>query len=97
MPVLVVSSKGYPDEVAIQEMVYTRKGVDRILKYAFEYARKTGGKLSLCDKSNVLTYGHDLWQRAFQEMKKDYPDVETNHYYIDAITMKMVREPEILM
>lgn len=90
-----ILKKDTPDEVAIQEMVYTRKGVDRILKYAFEYARKTGGKLSLCDKSNVLTYGHDLWQRAFQEMKKDYPDVETNHYYIDAITMKMVREPEI--
>ena len=61
----------------------------------FEYARKTGGKLTLCDKSNVLTYGHDLWQRAFKEMKEDYSDVETNHYYIDAITMKMVREPEI--
>ncbi|MFI5358760.1 MAG: 3-isopropylmalate dehydrogenase [Halanaerobiales bacterium] len=87
--------KDTPDEVAIQEMVYTRKGVDRILKYAFDYARETGGKLTLCDKSNVLTYGHDLWQRAFKEMKEEYPDVRTDHYYIDAITMKMVREPEI--
>ena len=87
--------KDTPDEIATQEMISTRKGVDRIIKYAFEYAQETGGKLTICDKSNVLTYAHNLWQRAFKEMAKNYPGVETDHYLIDAITMKMVREPEI--
>lgn len=87
--------KGTADEVATQEMISTRKGVDRIIKYAFEYAKKTGGKLTLCDKCNVLTYAHDLWQRAFKEMAGQYPEVKTDHYLVDAITMKMVREPEI--
>lgn len=87
--------KGTPDEIATQEMVSTRKGVDRIIKYAFEYARERGGKLTLCDKSNVLTYAHDLWQRAFKEMAARYKDVETDHFLIDAITMKMVRNPEV--
>ncbi|MFP4660678.1 MAG: 3-isopropylmalate dehydrogenase [Halanaerobiales bacterium] len=84
-----------PDEIATQEMISTRKGVDRIIKYAFEYAKETEGKLTVCDKSNVLTYAHGLWQRAFKDMAKKYPDVETDHYLIDAITMKMVRNPEI--
>lgn len=87
--------KDTPDEIATQEMISTRKGVDRIIKYAFEYAQETGGKLTICDKSNVLTYSHSLWQRAFKEMAKKYSGVETDHFLIDAITMKMVREPEI--
>ncbi len=87
--------KDTPDEIATQEMISTRKGVDRIIKYAFEYAQKTGGKLTLCDKSNVLTYAHGLWQRAFKEMTKNYSDVKSDHYLVDAITMKMVRNPEI--
>lgn len=87
--------KGTPDEIATQEMISTRKGVDRIIKYAFEYAREAEGKLTLCDKSNVLTYAHNLWQRAFQEMAQNYRDVKTDHFLIDAITMKMVRNPEI--
>lgn len=87
--------KDTTDEIATQEMISTRKGVDRIIKYAFEYAQETGGKLTICDKSNVLTYSHNLWQRAFKEMAKSYSDVETDHYLIDAITMKMVRNPEI--
>jgi len=87
--------KDTPDEIATQEMLSTRKGVDRIIKYAFEYARKNGAKLTLCDKSNVLTYSHNLWQRAFKEMAAEYPDVENDHFLIDAITMKMVRNPEI--
>jgi 3-isopropylmalate dehydrogenase len=87
--------KGTPDEIATQEMINTRKGVDRIIKYAFEYARKTDGKLTLCDKSNVLTYSHNLWQRAFKEMAVNYQDVKTDHFLIDAITMKMVRNPEV--
>ncbi|MFW5972148.1 MAG: 3-isopropylmalate dehydrogenase [Bacillota bacterium] len=87
--------KDTADEIATQEMISTRKGVDRIIKYAFEYAAETGGKLTICDKSNVLTYSHNLWQRAFKEMAKNYQGVETDHYLIDAITMKMVRNPEI--
>ena len=89
--------KDTPDEVATQEMISTRKGVDRVIKYAFEYAREFGRepKLTVCDKSNVLTYAHDLWQRSFKEMGKNYTDVEQNHFLVDAITMKMVRNPEI--
>lgn len=87
--------KGTPDEVATQEMISTRKGVERIIRYAFDYARETGGKLTVCDKSNVLTYSHDLWQRTFKEVAEEYQDVKTDHYLIDAITMKMVRNPEI--
>ncbi|MFP4370947.1 MAG: 3-isopropylmalate dehydrogenase [Halanaerobium sp.] len=89
--------KDTPDEVATQEMISTRKGVDRVIKYAFEYAQKFGRepKLTVCDKSNVLTYAHNLWQRSFKEMGKNYPDVEQNHFLVDAITMKMVRNPEI--
>lgn len=87
--------KGTKDEVAMQEMISTRKGVERIIRYAFEYAKKTQGKLTLCDKSNVLTYSHNLWLRVFEELKSEYSEVETNHYYVDAITMKMVRNPEI--
>lgn len=87
--------KDTPDEIATQEMISTRKGVDRIIKYAFDYARKINGKLTICDKSNVLTYSHNLWQRAFREMAEEYSDVRTDHYLIDAITMKMVRNPEI--
>lgn len=89
--------KDTPDEVATQEMISTRKGVDRVIKYAFEYAQKFGRepKLTVCDKSNVLTYAHDLWQRSFKEMGKNYPDIEQNHFLVDAITMKMVRNPEI--
>lgn len=89
--------KNTPDEIATQEMITTRKGVDRVIKYAFEYAKNYGRKrkLTLCDKSNVLTYAHNLWQRAFSDMSKEYPDVITEHYLVDAITMKMVRNPEV--
>ncbi|MGM0500141.1 MAG: 3-isopropylmalate dehydrogenase [Bacillota bacterium] len=89
--------KDTPDEVATQEMISTRKGVDRVIKYAFEYAQKFGRepKLTVCDKSNVLTYAHNLWQRSFKEMGKNYPDVEQNHFLVDAMTMKMVRNPEV--
>ncbi|PNR89027.1 3-isopropylmalate dehydrogenase [Petrotoga sp. 9T1HF07.CasAA.8.2] len=90
-----ILKKDTQDEVAIQEMISTRKGVERIIRYAFEYAKNLNGKLTLCDKSNVLTYSHGLWLRVFEELKKEYPDVQTDHYYVDAITMKMVRNPEI--
>ncbi len=89
--------KDTPHEIATQEMISTRMGVDRIIEFAFNYARENGRvpKLTLCDKSNVLTYAHDLWQRSFKQIAEENPDINTDHYLIDAITMKMVRTPEI--
>lgn len=88
--------KGTSDEVAIQEMVYTRKGVERCVRFAFDYARKRARrkKLTLCGKTNVLTYCQDLWWRTFQEVAKDYPDVATDYAHVDATTMWMVKNPE---
>jgi 3-isopropylmalate dehydrogenase len=89
--------KGTKDEVATQEMINTYKGVERVIRYAYEYAQKRNknNKLTLCDKSNVLTYSHDLWQRVFKEVGEKYPDVTQHHMLVDAMTMKMVRNPEI--
>ncbi len=85
---------GTPDEVATQEMIYTRKGTERCIRYAFELARKRRKKLTLCDKANVLTYGHGLWRRVFAEVGEEYPDVEQNTAFVDAICMWMVKNPE---
>ncbi len=86
--------KGTPDEVAVQEDVNTHKGVDRIMRYAFEYARGHKlKKLCMSDKSNALTFGHDLWQRVFKQMRGEYPDIESSHLYIDTLMMQMVRDP----
>jgi 3-isopropylmalate dehydrogenase len=87
---------GTPDEVATQVAIYTRKGTERIIRYAFELARKRNKerKLTLCDKSNVLTYGHDLWQRVFSEVGEEYPDIEKDRAYVDATCMWMVKNPE---
>ena len=89
--------KGSPYEVATQEMVYTRQGVDRCLKFAFEYTQKRNKKntLTLCGKTNVLTFVFDLWERAFREMgAKSYPGVKLDYAHIDAICMWMVKNPE---
>ncbi|HEQ72542.1 MAG TPA: 3-isopropylmalate dehydrogenase [Spirochaetia bacterium] len=88
--------KDTPQEVAMQEMVATRFGVERCLRYAFDYARKRNRekKVTLCAKTNVLIYAHDLWWRAFQEVAKDYPDVKTDYAHVDATTMWMVKNPE---
>ncbi|NJL28628.1 MAG: 3-isopropylmalate dehydrogenase [Thermoanaerobaculia bacterium] len=87
--------KGTADEIAIQEEVHTRKGVERILRAAFDWARANGRKrVTMSDKSNVMRYAHDLWQRAFAEVARDYPDLETEHLYVDALAMQMVRAPE---
>jgi 3-isopropylmalate dehydrogenase len=86
--------KGTADEIATQEDVNTRKGVERILRFAFEYARKHACKrLCMSDKSNALAYGHDLWQRTFAEVKREYPDIESSHMFIDNLLMQMVRDP----
>ncbi len=81
-----VLKKGTPDEVATQESINTRKGVERCLRYAFKYAQKRNKakKLTLCGKTNVLTYGFDLWERAFYEVAKDYPDIKTDYAHVDA-------------
>jgi 3-isopropylmalate dehydrogenase len=88
--------KGTPDEVAIQEMVYTRKGVERCLRFAFELARTRNRrkKLTMAGKTNVLTFVQDLWYRTFMELAKEYPDVTTDYAHIDATTMWMVKNPE---
>jgi 3-isopropylmalate dehydrogenase len=86
--------KGTLDEVAVQEDVSTRKGVERILRYAFEYARSRGRRrLVMSDKSNAMRYVGDLWQRVFAEVSREYPDVESSHLYIDALCMQMVKDP----
>jgi 3-isopropylmalate dehydrogenase len=88
--------KGTPDEVALQESINTRKGVERLLRYSFDAARRRGGrkKLTLCGKTNVLTYAWDLWMRTFQDVARDYPDVTTDYAHVDAICMWMVKNPE---
>jgi 3-isopropylmalate dehydrogenase len=89
-----IFKKGTADEIAIQEDVNTRKGVERIMRYAFEYARQHKLKrLCMGDKSNALTYGHDLWQRVFAELREEYPEIESSHLYIDVLSMQMVKDP----
>lgn len=90
-----IFKKGTPDEIATQEDINTRKGVERIIRYAFEFARKSGrNKVTMSDKSNALRFGHDLWLRTFEEVGEEYPDTEKEHLYIDALTMQMVKRPE---
>ncbi len=86
--------RGTPDEVATQEEVNTRKGVERIVTAAFEYARARGRRrVTMCDKSNVQRFGGDLWQRVFREVASRYEGVEANHQYVDAAAMFMVLDP----
>ena len=87
---------GTADEVAIQESINTRKGVERCIRYAFEYCRKRNQrkKLTLCGKTNVLTFAFELWERTFYEVAKEYPDIETDYAHVDAICMWMVKNPE---
>ncbi len=88
--------KGTPHEVAVQESVNTRMGAERCIRFAFEYCRKRNyrKKLTLCGKTNVLTYAFDLWQRAFYDVAKEYPDIQTDYSHVDAICMWMVKNPE---
>jgi 3-isopropylmalate dehydrogenase len=89
-----VFKKDTPDEVAVQEDVNTRKGVERILVYAFEYARQHGlRRVCMSDKANALTFGHGLWQRLFAEVRGRYPEIEARHLYVDTLNMEMVRDP----
>jgi 3-isopropylmalate dehydrogenase len=89
--------KGTPNEVALQESVNTRRGVERCLRFAFEFTRKRNKekKLTLSGKTNVLTYAFDLWERAFNEVgEKDYPDIKRDYAHVDATTMWFVKNPE---
>jgi 3-isopropylmalate dehydrogenase len=95
-----VFKHGTPDEVAIQEDINTRKGVERIIRYAFEYCasnRKLDGsprrRVLMCDKSNAMSHAGGLWQRVFKEVAAGYPQIETQHMYVDALAMQMVRDP----
>jgi 3-isopropylmalate dehydrogenase len=85
---------GTDDEIAIQEELNTYKGVHRIVKHAFEFAKSHGlMKVCMADKSNAMTQGHALWQRVFRELSAAYPGIEATHYYIDALAMHMVLDP----
>lgn len=88
--------KDTPQEVAIQESINTRFGVERCVRYAYEVARKYSRRkqLTLCGKTNVLTYAFDLWQRTFNEVGKEYADIKTDYAHVDAITMWLVKNPE---
>jgi 3-isopropylmalate dehydrogenase len=93
-----VLKKGTPDEVATQAAIYTRKGCERCIRWAFEYTLQRnnpkGKMLTLVAKTNVLTIGHDLWWRTFQEVAKEYPDVKPDYNHVDACCMWMVKNPE---
>jgi len=88
--------KGTPHEVATQESINTRFGVERCLRYAFELTQKRNkrNKLTLCGKTNVLTFAFDLWERTFYEVAKEYPSIQTDYAHVDATTMWMVKNPE---
>jgi 3-isopropylmalate dehydrogenase len=95
-----VFKQGTADEVAVQEDINTRKGVERIIRYAFEYCelhKKVDGsprqRVLLCDKSNAMTHAGGLWQRVFKEVGGEYPQIKTQHMYVDALSLQMVRDP----
>ena len=95
-----VFKQGTPDEIAVQEDINTRKGVERIVRYAFEYCerhKKHDGtprqRVLMCDKSNAMTYAGGLWQRVFKEVGREYPQITSQHMYVDALCTQMVRDP----
>jgi len=86
--------KDTADEIAVQEDVNSRKGVERIIRYAFEYSRLNGLKrVCMSDKSNAMTFAHDLWQRVFKQVRQEYADIDSRHLYIDTLAMEIVRDP----
>lgn len=87
--------KGTADEIAINEDINTRKGVERIIRAAFAYARDNGKtRVTMADKSNVLRFAHDLWQRTFAEIARKYAGIEAQHLFVDALAMQLVKAPE---
>src|ERR1700675_2769925 len=86
--------KGTADEIAVQEGLNSRKGVERIIRFAFEYAQSKGLKrVCMSDKSNAMTFAHDLWQRVFKLVRQEHPGIESRHLYIDTLAMEIVRDP----
>jgi len=95
-----VFKQGTPDEIATQEDVNTREGVERVIRYAFQYAdrnpKRNGSarkRVLMCDKSNAMTHAGGLWQRTFKEVSREYPQFTPEHMYVDALCMHMVRDP----
>jgi len=95
-----IFKQGTADEIATQEDINTRKGVERIIRYAFEYCQRNKkldgsprSKVLMCDKSNAMTHAGSLWQRVFKEVSSGYPQVTAQHMYVDALCMQMVRDP----
>jgi 3-isopropylmalate dehydrogenase len=95
-----IFKQGTPDEIATQEDINTRKGVERIVRYAFDYCEthtKLDGsprrRVLMCDKSNAMTYAGSLWQRVFKEVSAEFPQIETQHMYVDALCLQIVRDP----
>ncbi len=95
-----VFKQGTADEIATQEDINTRKGVERIIRYAFQYCERHAkldgsprNKVLMCDKSNAMTHAGGLWQRVFKEVSGEYPQVTAQHMYVDALCMQMVRDP----
>lgn len=95
-----IFKKGTADEIAIQEDINTRRGVERVIRFAFEYAvhnKKADGaarsRVLMCDKSNAMTHAGSLWQRAFKEVGAEYPQIKSEHMYVDALCLQMVRDP----
>jgi 3-isopropylmalate dehydrogenase len=87
--------QGTPDEVATDVDVNTRKGVERIIRHAFEFAVRTGRRrLVMADKSNVLIHAHDLWQRVFKLVAAEHPQIEARHMYVDNLALQLVRDPQ---
>ena len=89
-----VLRRGTPHEVATQESLNTRFGVERVVRYAFAQAMARDRRLTLCHKTNVLAYAGDLWQRTVDEVRADYPDVEVDYVHVDAMCLYMVTTPE---
>jgi 3-isopropylmalate dehydrogenase len=86
--------KDTADEIALQEDVNSRKGVERIIRYAFDYARSHKLKrVCMSDKSNAMAFAHDLWQRVFKQVRQEYPEIDSRHLYIDTLAMEVVRDP----
>jgi 3-isopropylmalate dehydrogenase len=95
-----VFKQGTPDEIAVQEDINTRKGVERVIRFAFEYCErqtKQDGsprkRVLMCDKSNAMTHAGGLWQRVFKEVGREYPQIASSHMYVDALCLQMVRDP----
>ena len=95
-----IFKQGTPDEIAIQEDINTRKGVERIIRFAFEYCQnhkkgdgRARSRVLLCDKSNAMTYAGSLWQRTFKQVAAEFPQIQPEHMYVDALCTQMVRDP----